>query len=393
MKQIRDVFDTCTPTQEQIRRMAENIAAKSAGTPNRRPTARQAVSIAVAAALIITATVSAAAYAGPEIGTAVREFFTRRETLMAESGGLIEREVTAEGITLSVDGAVMDGDTTYLMCTMTNHEEDFAGQIFTADWVTLARKTARPVDGMCWYSNQIMHRQMGIAGIYAGDILKLLDGDSGNSFSFTLVVDWREMPEGEYTLTLSAPMIATTEMDGSITRHDLAEELSVTFPLGQLNDTKSVFEESPQTPIQLDCGGTLTLEYVRISPVEIKVRINDRGAEDVPAPNHPEILISPLDWVCCFVELKETGLISLEEWSKANDHHWQIFVTFRDGASRVDSANTYGSYNPTDNADGWRSMSYTFRLDSPVFPEDIEKISLVRGPGNAEEIVIWTPEG
>jgi hypothetical protein len=38
-------------------------------------------------------------------------------------------------------------------------------------------------------------------------------------------------------------------------------------------------------------------------------------------------------------------------------------------------------------------VTYTARLNVPISAEDIEKISLVRKPGNTDEIVLWTPQG
>lgn len=389
MKHIRDAFTSLSPTESTLRRMAETIEKKKDEVCSPRTRFRRAISITAAAVLALAAVGGTAAAASPELVTVVRDFLTRRDALIAESGGVIAREVNAEGITLSVDGAVRDGDTTYLLCTLTNHEENFAGQFFTAEWITLARK---PSGSDPLRNPHIRMDQGGIAGIYAGEMLKILSGDEGNTFSFILVYGTK-LPEGEYSLTLEAPMLVTAEEDGTLTRTDLAEKLSVTFPLGHLMDMKSVYEVCPQKEFGLDGGGTVILESVRISPVEIVLTLSDRGAEYVPAPGYPDIMISPLDWLTTFSGLREMDVLTREQMSDIQDNIYHFHVTFRNNASTVDTANTFARHTVRKNADGYRTMTYTARLNVPISAEDIEKISLVRKPGNTDEIVLWTPQG
>ena len=391
MKNIRDTFDTCTPDSAQIGRMAQRIEEQASAPLQRTYRPLKRVCVLTAAALLLgVGTISAAAYVNPEIGEAVMRIFTREEELIDPHAVLIGAQDTRETASLTVEKAVRDGDTTYLYCTITRADGVFDGHIFTAEHLSLMQTVTETNQAGRAVSRTypVRNRGMGEAGILAGDILKVLPEEPADSVRLILPLKLGEDTSGEYTLTLTEPFTTVSLPDGTFPRTVIADELSVTFTLGEIEEEMEVYEETPMTEIELG-GGTVTLERVRISPVEVTVEISDPEGEMVPVPGHPELEVPVIDYLRCFITLHEcrTGgweTITREEHAALNDYAYQIEIRLRDGVTTVDDANSYGRLGHA--ADD--CVTEYFRLNDPIYPEDVEKIVLYCY-STGDEIVIW----
>ena len=386
MSNIRDSFDAFLPDAAQIERIAAGIEAKESRRYPAVPLRRTAVILA-AAMLLAVLSLSAAAYGNPSLGEKVRRFFSREEELIDAHAVMIGADDVEDGVSLRVEKAVRDGATTYLYCIITPAEGTVSGDLFTAEQFTILHT----LDDFDLRGNPVRrtypvaNRQMGIPGIYAGDVLQILPKGELAEIQLILPLKLGGQTSGEYSLTLREPFTSVIQPDGTITRETLAEELSVTFSLGNITEELDVYEVYPLTEIPLG-GGTVRLKSVRITPLEVRVVIDDPEEETVPVPGHPDLQVAVTEFLNSFASLHEwedegwTKLGSREEYVELNrNHSWGIRCYIRT-ASGITSLRSEG-------AAGYRN----FRTYTPIYPEDVYKITL-HGPHD-EEIVIWSGNG
>ncbi len=378
MRNIRDSFDAFLPDAAQIERIAAGIEEKETRY-HPVPHLRRAVVILAATILFGVLSLSAAAYGNPSLAETVRRFFTREEELIDTHAVMIGADDVQETVSLCVEKAVRDGDTTYLYCIITPAEGTVSGDFFLVEYISLTQKMP---DGLV---RSVMNRPMGIPGIYAGDVLQVLPQGELTEIQVIMPLKLGDQTSGEYSLTLTEPFTSVSLPDGTFTRNPLAEELSVTFSLGEILEELDVYEVFPLTEIPIG-GGTVRLKSVRITPLEVRVVIDDPEEEMVPVPGHPELQVPVTEFLHAFASLHEwedegwTKLSSVEEYMELNKNHsWGIrcYIRTASGITRLLGEGAAGCRN--------------FRTDTPIYPEDVYKITL-HGPDD-QEIVIWSGNG
>ena len=390
MKNIRDLFEEFTPGGEQLARMEDQIEEKL--SVRRFCSLRKAATVFAVGILLGVLTFSAAALANPSLGEAVLRIFTREEKLIdthAVQIGAAEEEETAS---LCVEKAVRDGNTTYLYCRIARSDGMMEGEFLLAEHIRVMQ-TVEEINSRgdsVRRTHSVMDRPMGLEGILAGDILKVLSDPPAESVRLILPLQLGEHTEGEYSLTLTEPFTAVSLPDGTFARTVIADELSVSFVLSDIIEELDVYEVFPMTEFPLG-GGTVRLKSVRITPLEVRVTMDDPTGIPVPVPGHPELEVSVVEFLRGFVSLHEwedegwTKLHSREEYTALNRaYSWDIELVLRDGVSEIDMANSYGRWSGAED----RSVVEYFRLTSPIYPEDVRKITL-RCYGSGEEMEIW----
>jgi len=387
MKNIRDVFNSFSPDGAQTARIAAGIERRMHGVSARRahPIRRTAVIIA-AAVLLAAGTFTAAAYVNPSLGEAVRRIFTREEELIDAHAVVIDARDERGGASLVVEKAVRDGATTYLWCTVKPAEGMISGQLFTAEHISLTHASdefdvhGNPVRRI----HSVMHRQLGMPGIFAGDILEELPAEPAESIRWILPLQLGANIAGEYTLTLTEPFTTVSMPDGTFPRTVLADELSVSFTLSDITEELDVYEVFPLTEYAIG-GGTIRLKSVRITPLEVRVIFDDPTGEPVPVPGHPELQVPVTEFLGAFASLfvwdnwSESPLGSREAFFElTRGHCWGVRLYIRDG-------------DEIRQIRGAGSSTWRWELNDPIYPEDVYKITL--NSPNDEEIVIWTGNG
>lgn len=382
MKNIRDLFDTLSPAPEQTARMAARIDAE--GAKNRRRPVRRMAAVLAAALLLAGGTVTAFAV-NPDIAETVRQFFTREEILIDGKAQMIGQRDGENGIVLSVDKAFRDGNTVYLSCTLTNTEGVFEGYLLTTEELTVKKYTGpHPEHGRIppIYETELS-LTMGDTGIYAGEVLKLLPDEPTDTLELMLELPFGSDMEGQYVLAFDRLYTVEKIWDSveDAVHTEYAESLEVTFDLGALTEALDVYEESPMLDIEL-FGGRVTFTNIRISPIEIYLEFTDLYGDTVTVEEYPDIPFSPIEYLLWLRTLREHPDVSFESYMELS-YIYRPEVTFRDGVSAVDEETSYGWSKPYS-----EDRTEVIRLTNPIFPSDIEKISLVCEM-TGDEIVIW----
>lgn len=326
-----------------------------------------------------------------ETGEAIKKFFTREEELVDQKAVMLDAETVVEEITMTVEKAVRDGDQGYLYVTLKNNSSDFNGYLLSCDEMRLEILENR---GDEEEYVEIYSRIMGAAGIYAGEALHPIREDETDTIEMILPLAVTEA--GDYRLTFTNLFAATEEDVG--TKYDenmyvttYADEISVDFTIDSELQTLDEIVIEPKKEFAIN-DAVFTLEEISISPIEIKVYIADRVDQTVEIDG---ITTPAKGYLTLFWDVLEIpGKGNYSEWNK----YWieefyplsyEICIDFYDDVASIDE---YESGCGSRYRKGAVYVEQTFKLNSPAYLTDIERIYL-RNNGSPEDIiVIWTQD-
>ena len=360
---------------------------------------RRMVSVIAAAAMITV--LSTVVYAYKEViytglaetGRNIREFFTREEEIIDPKAEMIHESTEESGITLTVEKAVRDGNQEYLCITIENHDGLFDGDILTCESYTLRKKADYPGAIMPKNGYSIMtDRKLGINGVYAGDIFKLLREKPADTIE--LIIPVAIDGEGSYRFTVEKLMTVSEEVDsngytGNLLREVIAEELTVEFTVD------SELESLDRTIIECGrdfevMGATLTLDTITVSPLEIVVDIRDEIGQKIEV----EGWTTDADDCLTYYSKLYNQIKAVTSQEEAREIHknirpkelYDIRIAFTDESLAVDERNSSLSFGFAFDSGLVRQ---TFRTVTPVYPDEIARIWLENENNPDDVIVIW----
>lgn len=373
----------------------------SAGHAAKLKIIRRAFSVIAAAAMITVMATAVFAYREEiysglaETGRNIREFFTREEEIIDPKAEMIHETAEESGVTLTVEKAVRDGEQEYLCVTVKNHDGLFDGEILTCEGYTLRKKADYPGAVMPKNGYSIMtDRKLGMMGVYAGDIFKLMREEPTDTVELMIPVTING--EGSYRFTVDRLMTVSEEMNGEeytgkLLSEVVAEELTVDFTIN------SELASLDRTVLACDrnfevMGAVLTLDSITVSPLEIVVDIRDEIGQKIEIDGWMTDADDCLTHYYKLYNIIKDDPDTDDEKAKEiyknvrPKEEYDVKIAFTEEELAVVESQSYLSH-------GYASdpglVRQTFKTLMPVYPDEIARIWLENINDPEDVIVIW----
>ena len=309
----------------------------------------------------------------------IKNFFTREHVLIDNNSVSVEKEVISGNIKFRLGKVARDENTHYFYCDFELLEGTFEGTALVYDTLTLERKT-----GKKW--NKLKEIHMGEAGLMAGEMICIFDEKITDRVRYVFPANINDTDSEIFRIVLKG---VKTLDEKAVTKKIYSDEMNLEFSMDEVSFSLPVSEYELNRTFDLQ-GHSIILEKIRISPVEVVLTFDNSASEQFTFPATGKHLWSSGNYITGFFDFFEReSSIPKVVLDELNKYSYRACISFKGRVSSSKLPSGTPSFTPD-----MDKIKVIFELTSPIYEEDIEKITLEREDGlfhgaEGETIILW----